>query len=259
MSSIPFAVDLESVEHECGGTFRLTSEMREVRIAGKPFRVDHELFHCSGCGEERQTLTQMGAVQRAAAQQARETQRLLRPDEIRAIRENRLRVSQALLEQGLGLGAKTVVRWETGKVLQPKATDNLLRLLDRDPSLFLFLAENHGVSLSREVIEQLASSNAGLSLPRKLADDLRKIAEDQDVGLETYVVWVLTERVSAEKQLPADEWSETLRSVVGNFGEKKIWNTGEFKLEIHNRRHNDPPGWADAVSADSRKNYVKLA
>jgi putative zinc finger/helix-turn-helix YgiT family protein len=58
---------------------------------------------------------------------------LLPPERIVEIR-NKLGLSQAELEELLGTGSKVVVRWESGKVIQGSGQDNILRLLDRDPT-----------------------------------------------------------------------------------------------------------------------------
>jgi hypothetical protein len=57
---------------------------------------------------------------------------LLSPAQITAIRET-LGLSQADLEKALGIGPKTVVRWEKGTVRQSRAADRLLRILAAHP------------------------------------------------------------------------------------------------------------------------------
>jgi putative zinc finger/helix-turn-helix YgiT family protein len=57
---------------------------------------------------------------------------LLTPEEIRAIRE-RFGPSQAGFARLTGIGEATVSRWERGRLLQNKAMDRYLRLLDSNP------------------------------------------------------------------------------------------------------------------------------
>ena len=65
---------------------------------------------------------------------------LLSPERITAIRE-KAGLTQAELEERLGMGPKVVVRWESGKVIQGKAADTVLRLLEREPGLLKDLQE----------------------------------------------------------------------------------------------------------------------
>jgi putative zinc finger/helix-turn-helix YgiT family protein len=58
---------------------------------------------------------------------------LLSPSEIKAIRE-RADLSQAQISKILGVGEKTYTRWESGRLLQNKSSDNLIRLFALDPS-----------------------------------------------------------------------------------------------------------------------------
>jgi transcriptional regulator with XRE-family HTH domain len=71
---------------------------------------------------------------------------LLRPTEIKALRET-LELSQAEFEKLLGVGMKTVVRWEKGTVFQNQATDALLRAIREVDGVAEFLSQRAGVVL----------------------------------------------------------------------------------------------------------------
>lgn len=60
---------------------------------------------------------------------------LLRPDEIKAVRD-RAGLTQAQMCEKLGIGEKTYTRWETGRSIQNKSNDTLIRLFDMNPELF---------------------------------------------------------------------------------------------------------------------------
>ncbi len=84
-----------------------------------------------------------------ASDKLRDEERLLRSSQIRSIRM-RLGLAQHRFEQLLGVGPKTVVRWEKGTVFQNGATDSLLRLIADVPGAAAYLARIHGVDLAAD-------------------------------------------------------------------------------------------------------------
>ena len=131
----------------CEGALTLVSEDRAVAVGRRSAVVRDEFYRCDSCGEELYAPGQMNASMRRASDRIREAEGLLLPDEIRTIRED-LVLSQQAFETLLGVGVKTVVRWEKGTVFQNKATDSLIRVLAAFPSAAAFLAQRHGVKLS---------------------------------------------------------------------------------------------------------------
>ena len=63
---------------------------------------------------------------------------LLRPKEIKAVR-GRAGLTQTQMAEFVGVGEKTYTRWESGRSLQNRSSDNLIRLADGHPELFLQL------------------------------------------------------------------------------------------------------------------------
>ena len=99
-----------------------------------------EVFRCADCGEEFLTSEQARALSVAVKNEVRKKLGLLSPEQIASIRE-KAGLTQAQLEERLGLGTKVVVRWESGKVIQGKAADTVLRLIEREPELLKDLLE----------------------------------------------------------------------------------------------------------------------
>jgi HTH-type transcriptional regulator/antitoxin MqsA len=126
----------------CGkGLAREMAATRTVTVRGKGYRIPRDRFmRCGACGEEYYTGAQARASTTRLLALRRAREGLLTPEEIREVR-HRLRLSQRALEKILGLGPKTVVRWERGTVLQSKAADDVLRLIDRDESNLRLLAK----------------------------------------------------------------------------------------------------------------------
>ena len=89
---------------------------------------------CDRCGEVYLAPGEGDALHRKASEVVREREGLLSSAEIRAIRED-LGLSQSRFEHLLGVGPKTVVRWEKGTVFQNRTTDTLLRLIRDMPAV----------------------------------------------------------------------------------------------------------------------------
>lgn len=135
----------------CEGPLQAVSEEREVRIGNRSARVLDQFFRCPECAEAFYVPGQMDATMRRASDAIRAEEGLLLPTQIRGIRES-LGLTQQAFEKLLGVGPKTVVRWEKGSVFQNKATDALLRIVGRFPQVTLFLAELHAVPVEDQAI-----------------------------------------------------------------------------------------------------------
>lgn len=120
----------------CGGTMRPTVAPVSVRFRDEFVTVpDFPHLRCESCGEELFTLEQSEQLQRAAADAVRTTQGLLSGVEIKGWR-TAAGITQEELESALGVGAKTVTRWERGLVFQSATADRLMRLSIRFPAIY---------------------------------------------------------------------------------------------------------------------------
>ncbi len=182
-------------KHSCGGDFELVSEPGTFLIYGTEIPVDHLFYRCASCGEEQVTEDLAGRVQAEAARIYRERFNFLTGAGIRAVRE-RLGLTQEQLESALGIGAKSLARWENERVLQNRSVDDLLRLIDRDPSALRFLAQVHGTAVP--VAGSLESTSAvdGTKWPRVLVAQLAAAAQREKVDLNSYLIMVLTQHVT---------------------------------------------------------------
>jgi len=132
---------------ECGSTVNLVRERTDIAVGKRSVSVDVVRYRCGGCGEAFYSPEQMDAAQLAASNEVRRQDGLLMPSQIQEIR-SKYGLTQSQLEQLLGVGPKTVVRWERGTVFQNQSTDALLRVLDAVPEAVSYLAELHGVECS---------------------------------------------------------------------------------------------------------------
>ena len=80
---------------------------------------------CDRCREEILSHE----LDKAIGLEAIKRQGMLLPEEIRQVRQ-RTGLSAVDMAQLLGVGEKTYTRWETGKSIQTKGNDTLIRLLD---------------------------------------------------------------------------------------------------------------------------------
>lgn len=110
----------------CGGSVRHVHEDRTITLGSRHVEVADEFGRCESCNETFHDPDRSMAVQREAADRIRVEEGLLMPSEIIAIRES-LGLTQTTFEKLLGVGVKTVVRWERGTVFQSKGIDSLLR------------------------------------------------------------------------------------------------------------------------------------
>lgn len=209
------------VRHDCGGLWKTDTERTQVKLRGAVLEVDQEFFECTQCRQRRVTRKQAATAQEAAAILLRAQEQFLTPDEIRAIRDE-LGLTQEQLEQALGLGAKTVVRWETGRVIPQRSTDDLLRLIRRDHGALVFLAQQHGAQLPESLdsaiktapmngeIDTEVSAVEGLArlLPRPVFDQAKKTAARQGTDLRT---WFL---VATTSYLRDTAWGGCIQSAV---------------------------------------------
>lgn len=123
---------------------------RESRFA------DAEWETCGHCDEEFLT----GELVERIEQQRYEVDGLLTPPEIKAIRE-RLGLSQVAMAKQLGIGDKTYARWESGLCVQNRSMDNLIRIADSNPDIFLRIEERRNPDRYQDIaryIEQLGTT-----------------------------------------------------------------------------------------------------
>lgn len=110
---------------------------------GKKFDCPNYItYECQSCGEEivdKKTLKESG---RTIRDFYRQVDGLLTSQEIRRIRETKLCLTQDHASELLGGGAKSFARYENSEVIQSKAMDKLLRILDTDPSILTVLTDN---------------------------------------------------------------------------------------------------------------------
>lgn len=90
--------------------------------------ADATWLECENCGQQMLPA----ALDRKLQDLSIQRQGLLPPTQIKAIRE-KLGLTQTLMAERLGVGEKSYTRWESGRSIQNKSSDNLIRLMDRAP------------------------------------------------------------------------------------------------------------------------------
>lgn len=97
-----------------------------VKHDGRLYEVEVPALHCARC-ESCGELVLGADSDEQIVRALREELRLLQPDEIRSQREA-LGLTQKRLGERLGVAQETISRWESGLVIQSRASDNLMRL-----------------------------------------------------------------------------------------------------------------------------------
>ena len=178
--------------HDCADHLQPMERDRDVPIHGTTVRVREALYRCAVCGEEEYTLEQATAAERRAGEVYRAENGFLQPDEIVGLRR-RWGITQAQLEDALGVGKKTVARWEAGRVLQSRALDNLLRAIDRFPPVLGYLAERQGAEVHPDPAwAGDGSAPEPLAIPTALLSRLRRDAESEGVPLDAHAASIIT-------------------------------------------------------------------
>jgi putative zinc finger/helix-turn-helix YgiT family protein len=122
-----------------------TGQAKQIKKAyrtmydGQPVSLPKvEMFRCAECQEEFFNPEQAQAVSVEVKNTVRRLSGLLPPERILAIRE-KVHLTQSELERLFGQGPKVVTRWESGRVIQSKTADTILRMLEKDPDIILSL------------------------------------------------------------------------------------------------------------------------
>ncbi|MQA91302.1 MAG: helix-turn-helix domain-containing protein [Gemmatimonas sp.] len=103
--------------------------------------IDDDFYQCDVCGEAYYAPSQIARAERLTKAAIAKRDRL-NPDEIRALR-GEPGLTQFELEDLLGVGRNTVVRWESGQVRPNMAVNTLLRLVPSEPAARRWLDEWH--------------------------------------------------------------------------------------------------------------------
>jgi putative zinc finger/helix-turn-helix YgiT family protein len=105
---------------------------------------------CGACGEHILSTELHEALERERYRRLG----LLLPQQIREIRK-RAGLSQKEAAKILGVGEKTYTRWESGRSLQNKSSDNLIRLIDSSAELFVQLEAERNPERHEQITEYI--------------------------------------------------------------------------------------------------------
>jgi putative zinc finger/helix-turn-helix YgiT family protein len=217
------AIDMSATRpHACGGTLRIQAEEATFRIHNAEVPVTEYYWRCDQCGEELVSEELAQVTQQEAAASYREAERRLAPEEIRALRD-RYGLSQELMERTLGLGAKTWVRWETGRVIPNRSMDNLLRLIDRDPMALAFLAELHGVDEPLQLRGPRPRVMDCMTWPKSLRDRLDQVASLDGTDVNSWLIMTLTRVLDGDEGFRPQPWD--VQSVDYAWRKDEPWST----------------------------------
>lgn len=132
----------------CDATdIEIVTQRSELKYRDTDLVIEDDTFsRCRACDESFYTGQQAKDLDRKVIRAYRTSQNLLNGSEIKSLR-SALYLSQAQFEEALGLGPKTVVRWENDTHVQSKALDNVLRLIQLDPDNLRLLVSLRNAAL----------------------------------------------------------------------------------------------------------------
>lgn len=143
----------------------VVTQRSNVRFRDTDLIINDDTFsQCTSCNERFYTGAQARELDRKVLRAYRDSQHLLNGNEIKALR-TALFLSQAQFEEALGLGPKTVVRWENDTQVQSKALDNVLRLIQLDADNLRLLVSLRNAALLphiEEIVPQDLEKSAGI-------------------------------------------------------------------------------------------------
>ena len=134
---------------------QLEQQQETYPVKGEDTTIMATVCKCTVCGEEIMSIEFDDDNLRKAYLQYRLRHRLLTPDQIKKIREQ-YGVSQITFARILGVGDKTIARYENGS-LQDEAINNLIMLAE-NPQNFLELLEKNAEKISQEEANRIKQS-----------------------------------------------------------------------------------------------------
>lgn len=136
----------------CEQEIHLVQKEETYPVKGEATTITATVCVCSSCGEEIMSLDHDDENLRKAYAKYRSAHGLLQPEEIKAIREQ-YGISQVAFARIIGVGDKTVARYENGS-LQDEAINNLI-LLARNPKNFAALLDKNESLITRDEAKRL--------------------------------------------------------------------------------------------------------
>ena len=110
--------------------------------------IEATWLECENCGQQMLSA----ALNRKLEELSMIRQGLLLPAQIKSIREKQ-GLTQTAMAERLGVGEKTYTRWESGRSMQNKSSDNLIRLMDRAPEQFAVIEAQRSPERSMKIAD----------------------------------------------------------------------------------------------------------
>jgi len=120
--------------HACGADMVRDMRPDTVEYKGRSTAIEQPGWYCQGCAEVVLSGTDMAVTEQAFVHLKADVDGILTPDEVARIRK-KLGLSQRKAGALLGGGPRSFQKYESGTDWVTKAMANLLRLLDRHPSM----------------------------------------------------------------------------------------------------------------------------
>lgn len=140
---------------DCEQKVKIVRKEETYSVKGEPITIEANVCTCAKCHEEIMSLEYDSDNLRRAYEKYRVNHGLLQPETIKKIREQ-YNVSQVTFARIIGVGDKTIARYENGS-LQDEAINNLIEL-SNDPKNFARLLERNGHLIAEDERKRLQES-----------------------------------------------------------------------------------------------------
>ncbi len=160
---------------ECGSEMRRCTDPIKETFRGEEIMVTGiEHYLCDSCGEILFGSNEGKDFDAEILRQYALRENLLTPQEIKTIRK-RNGLNQQDFEKVLGVSSPSISRWETGRVLQSKPLDLLMRAYDKEPMLLKERMKEKGIySKANNIVSFPIKTNAVVNRFAFDADDQAK-------------------------------------------------------------------------------------
>lgn len=149
------------IHRGCGGRYEEHMEPVTIKVSGMVATVDRAFYRCSRCEDLHRTVEQREIAEKAAVEAVREAHNLLRPRQMRQLREQLRLTTEQMGDLLYGVPRSIVEAWEKGRYVQNREVDSMIRRLE-EPEFLQERAARSGVTLPEPLPDENDTADASV-------------------------------------------------------------------------------------------------